>query len=121
LLDVTANDVSDRARRGELDETARAGFVGGKIGDVEAAGVEVIAGVQNARLAIVVSEVSGLMAGNASTSMTRPPRSMLPACSGQAAMPKAFCPASTVAGIRVVLGSPSKPLSPAVWSPWAWV
>ena len=33
---------------------------------------------------------------------------------GPFAMPKAFCSASTVAGISVVLGMPSKPLSPAV-------
>ena len=64
LFDVTAYDVSDGAGRGELDEAARAGFVGGKIGDVQAAGVEVIAGMQDSSLAIVVGDVSGLMAGN---------------------------------------------------------
>ena len=61
MFDVTAYDVGDGTGRGELDKAARAGFVGGKVGDVEAAGVEVIAGMQDAGPTIVVGDMRGLM------------------------------------------------------------
>jgi hypothetical protein len=53
LFDVGAEDVGDRAVLGEVDETVDGFDVFGKVADVETAGVDGIAGEEEAGLAVV--------------------------------------------------------------------
>src|SRR5580698_7985428 len=61
LLDMIAEDVRDRPRFGEFDHPPSTGDVRGKIGDVEAPGIKMVAGEQNAGFAIVVGDMRGVM------------------------------------------------------------
>ena len=52
LLNVVSEDVPDGMRFGEFDEATGAGDIRGEIRDVEAAGIEMIAGQQDAGLRV---------------------------------------------------------------------
>ena len=53
-----------RAAFGEFDQPSRARDIRREVGDIEAAGVKMIAGEKNARRAIIVGYMRGVMAGN---------------------------------------------------------
>src|SRR5437764_189003 len=61
---MATQNVGDRFSFRELHQAARAFEVPGEVGDVQAARVQMIAREQDARLAIVVGEVGGLMSWN---------------------------------------------------------
>src|SRR5215471_5288720 len=64
LLDVAAENLRHRFTLGELYQAARTRQIEGEVGDVQAARIQVIAGEQDAGLAIVVGHVRRLMTGD---------------------------------------------------------
>lgn len=63
LFNVGAEDVGDRPGFGELDQTVDAFDIGGEVANVETAGVEGIAGEEEAGETVIKGEVGGVVAG----------------------------------------------------------